>query len=260
MTGLDPEEILWTLSATDRDAPDAAVPSDETLLAYRAGQLEDSEAQRVETLLGHNIEARERLIELAMVDLAVPSAALRERLVPSPKRPWWAASAAVAAACLVALGLYLAQPRALREVPAFDVSVEMLATVRSSAGTEPGTLPATTHQAFAETPVRIVLEPTEHGVAGVEFGLYIRRDQVLERLVPGAGLQLETHRGSAVFEATAARLLGTTPGAYELFVVAANRLPSSIDVDPGAEALASLANATGGRIYHQAITLLPGPQ
>ncbi len=279
MTNPDPEELLWKLSSTDRDDPDATVdfdrPPDETLLAYREGRLEDSEAQRIETQLAHSSAARERLIELAGVTLAQPSAALRARLVPQPRRQWWAASAAAAAVCLLALGLYLGQPSEPREVPAFDVSVELLAEVRSAAPARPGTdpetvpgttreVPGTTREVYADTPVRIVMEPTEDAVAGLEFGLYIRRDKGperrLEHLAPGAGFSLETHRGTAVFAAAASRLLGTTPGSYELFVVAANRLPATVEITPGSEPQTSLAAATGGRIYLREITLLPDPQ
>ncbi len=287
MTSFDPEELLWELSSTDRDrSDDAPVPPDETLVAYREGRLEAAQAQRLESLLAHSTEARERLIELAESTLSEPSAALRDRLVPptvasgghaaTAPRPWWPAATAVAAACLLAVGLYLSRPAEVVEVPPFEVSFELLAEIRSQGGTTAGTSGSDfadgdfadgdfagsdfAGSAFAETPVRIAVEPAENGVAGLDFGLYLRREETLVRLVPGSGLRFEAHRGAAVFEAPAGRLVGSAPGSYELFVVAATQLPVTIELAAGEEAQAVLREMTGGRIYRRSITLLADPR
>lgn len=256
MTSLDPEELLWELSSTDRDDPDLDVPPDERLLAYREGRLDDEDARRLETLLAHSAAARQRLIELAEEPVSGAPPAVRERLLPARERRWWWPATAAAAACLLALGLYLVQPAERREVPPFDVTVELLAEVRSGAAEG-----ATSGNAFADTPVRIVMEPAEDSVAGLSLGLYLLRANELVRLVPGEGLRFEAFRGAAVFEAPAARLVGSAPGTHELFVVAASRkLPASVELAAGEEAGAALTKAIGGRIYRQSISLLAAPR
>ncbi|MEM7585778.1 MAG: hypothetical protein AAF560_20480 [Acidobacteriota bacterium] len=274
MTRPDPEEILWKLSAVDRDREDAPLPSDTTLIAYREGRLDETESRRVEALLGHSAEARDRLIELAGEPLPGPSPALRERLLPpEPRRASgpsfvrsfsssfsrrWAAPLAMAAGLVLAVGLYLAQPRTPSELPRYDVTVEMLSTVRSAEPAEPDG-PDVVYRAYPDTSVRIVMEPSEHGAADVELGLYVRRDRQLERLSPGAGLSVTTHRGTAVFEAPASRLVGTVPGSYELFAVAASRLPETLPLAAGESAAASLEIATDGHVYPCGLTLLARP-
>ncbi len=255
----DPEELLWELSLADGD-DDGEVPPDELLTAYRAGGLPADEAQRIELQLAHSSAARERLRELAGIAPPAPLASLRSRWL-GPAKPartvGWLAAAALLAVAL-GLGWYLTGSSAPADLPAtltFDVSLELLAEVRGGSDT------GDTGTAFADTPVRIVVEPEDVAVAELEFGLYRRRGAVVERLTDG--IDVELRRGTAVFTATAGRLASaesspSRPGPQELLIAIARtgRLPPSLTLGAGEDAATRLAQSSGGQIYRRTFLLL----
>lgn len=258
MHEIDPEELLWELSSAEGD-DDGEVPSDGLLRAYRAGELETEETRRVETLLARSSAARERLRELAGIAPPAPPAR-RRQTVPRSGPTVWMAGWLAAAAALVAVvaGLWYlggAKPGDLPTGLDFNVTLELLADVR--AGVEPEVTDA--GSAYADTPVRIVVEPEETAVQGLEFGLYRRRGEAVERLT--AGIDLDLGRGTAVFEAPAARLAAGGAGPQELLIAVARagRLPESLTLTPGEDAAARLAESSGGRVYRRTFVLLTVP-
>src|SRR5262249_36963661 len=130
-----------------------------------------------------------------------------------------------------------------------------LAAVRSAPQPSTGSDRA---EALAETRVSISVAPAERAVEGVEFGLYRRAGDRLERL-DGPGIHQVTGRGAASFAATGAALGGRSPGEHALFLVVAPRgaLPPGRDLAAGEDPARALAAAGPNRVYPLRIRLLP---
>lgn len=287
----DPVDLLWELSQIDSSDLDAQADGDrlsgEVLEAWRAGRLGAAEAARVEGVLAHDAAAREQLYRLGSVEQPSPPAGLRSRVMASVAaddqppsssrgpslRGFISQFAALAAASLLALGAYvlsqggglisgdgLESPIASSvQLPAdmeFDVGLEMLAETRS------GDSESNSGDAYARTRVRIVIEPQEQAQAGLEFGLYRERGEVLERLLPGEEIRLETGRGTAVFEAPASALVGPEPGARDLLVAVAavGNLPTALRLPAGEKAVTALVTRAGAKVYRRTIRVLEEPE
>jgi len=276
MDRIDPEELLWETSTVAEERPaegagevPADVPSGDVLEAYRRGELDPADRERLEDLLAGDPAARRRLLALAGVADETPPPAVRERLLVrfagSRRRRWPLAVVAAAAVVVAFLGWWLLSPTlpgagdragtvAALAGTGYEVRVEALAQVRSAgAGGEAAAHP--------RTRVRIFVEPEEAAVAGVELGLYRLRGGRLERLPVGAELSLEAERGAGVFEAAAATLVGSEPGTRELLVAVApeGRLPAALPAVSPEAAAAALARASGGKVYRRTVTVLPEP-
>lgn len=262
MSPLDVERLLWELTANGSvrsDAEPTRIPDDDTLRAFRDGDLSEGRTREVEISLAASQEARERLAVLAGVSLPVPNPELREAILnqsfPQPRvdpsQRWWPVAAGLAAAAMVAavLSFPLLRSPALPEQVGYEVSMTGLATERST--TEARELV----QALPETRIRISVEPTGTSIDGLEIGLYRRDELRLQRLIPDTHLRLETHRGAGLFEAAAADLVGAEPGVHSLYVVVAKRrdLPSEVVLHPGDDPLKTLQEGSRRRAYERQI-------
>lgn len=246
-----PAELLWELPFAD----DGPAPSDEELQTYRSGTLAPSEAERIEWMLTRSAEGRARLAELGGVRLPQVRSRLRRQIVgevPS-LRPWltldWRWAVGFLAVAIV-VGAFLFVPRAPETglvVPPFDVRVLGLAETRSTPGTA---------RARPETPVTIVVEAEGPTATGLEYAVYTRHDDRLERLAP-SDVTIETHRGGAVLKTTGERLAGSEPGEHELFVAVApqGRLPERLVVPPTHDPADWLAQACAGRVLRRTLTI-----
>ncbi len=253
----DPEELLWSLASSHRSVSSGEQPtklSDDQLLAYRSGQVSESERRPIEKALAHDSALRARLIELAGVHPDAPSAETRARaLAAAPgaaERPAdsggggrvlsWPGAASrrkqltlLAATLVTVLGAFLVlQPGSHEPLPdgfGYSLSTTGLTEVRSATSTE-------RLQALPQTLVRITAAPTGQTMADLDFGLYRRDGDRLERLDIGKGIELEVVRGTAELRARAVDLVGDKPGTYSLVVAVgrAGALPRSGVVLPDA--------------------------
>lgn len=215
----DSEETLRQLAAYDGE-DDEPSPTAETLAAYRAGELATEERRAVERTLARSADGRRRLAELAGLSQTVPSPELRERILASAprrrRRSFVATIAALAAVLLTAIGLLYwlrgHQGGSLPSGVTYQIaSAEGLAVVRSGAAA------GDVLTAYPDTEVRLTVAPEGDTVDGLEFGLYRLTDGELQRLRDG--VHLESRRGTAVFTALAADLVGVAPGQFQLLVV-----------------------------------------
>ena len=277
------EEILWQLAAVDDDrsaTTESRDWSDDDLVAYRRGELDDEAAGRVERLLASDRRARHRLVELAGLDVA-PPAAVRDRVlaalqgrreggavvdfedrVParrSRRTPRWLMPALAAAALLwVVLGPWGSADRSVVELPpeiAFELRVEGTSEVRSTepSGGEQGEVAT-----LAERRLRLVVEAVENAVAGLDYGVYARRGSDWILLGAADGVGIEVGRGTAVFEASAVSFVGKSPGRHALLLAVApeGQLPTSFAVPNGSEPALVLADQSRGWVRRQIIHLV----
>lgn len=258
------EDLLWRLSEV-QDGPvldTASEPTDEDLRAYRAGTLSAADVERIEQALVRSPRSRARLAVLGGVPALPPPARVRARVLGESRRradvaAWAGIAAALVAAALVAPLAYRmlvgggpsTTPVASLSGLAFTVRVEGLAPARGEKHTA---------RAFADTPLRIVVEPEREARAGLVFALYRESDGRLERLDPGARLTVEESRGSAVFTVAAGDLVGAAPGDHSFFVVASGgTLPATVDLEQAGDARSALAAATGGIVTRASLTVVP---
>ena len=264
MTRPSPEDLLRELGREDPDHRDR-VPSDAMLEAWRRGELDSDQMREIQALLCDSAAARARLVHLAGLDASGPVGRVRDRVLGADSRPrarhhaprWWRGAAAAAIVVLLApvasrlvercggrQESIAAAPRALE----FDVRVEGLARIRSVADLS---------EALPDTVIRVTVEPVQDAAAGLTFAVYRRQDGVLRRLGPDDGVEIATWRGSAAITASAATLVGASPGTREFFVVvvAGKDLPESVPIVSG-DAAADLQVGTGGRVWRRTLTVL----
>lgn len=243
---------------------------DEMLSAYRAGRLGEDEMRVLEDRLGRDREGRRKLAQLAGVLERQPSPKVRERVLsafeeaarrqpPATRRvspaPWfrhrWAASVALAASLLLAVFLVINGPEPLPASLDYQVEAYGLAQERSQPAAEP------VIEALPETTVRLVVTPREVAEQDVEFGLYRLDGDQLLRVIPGARLQLDVRRGSAVFEGRAGDLVGVEPGEHRVYIAVARpgELPQAQRLEVGQKPLEALADNGLRLAYVQRIHL-----
>lgn len=263
MTAMDPEELAWRLAAEEPDVPLGEPVSNDTLRAYRQGELAADEREALETRLARDPEVRRRLVRLAEVQPSPPSPELRERVLRSfeeatgrGRRRWLPA---VAAAALVALAILVPVlsdrspdgstgplPREL----AFEVVVTGLAEARSDPRA------SATVEAEPETTVRILARATSSMDSPLALAVYRRSPDGLRRV---AEAPVEPDRGAAELSVRAADLLGREPGRFQVFVVVARpgdlpaRVPLAVEADPET----ALAENGHRRVYARELVLLP---
>ena len=261
MTRKDVDRLLWEISRHSEERDDRPL-DDAVLVAYRRGELSAGEVARVERRLAASAVARRRLAELAGVKVGAapppkPSAARPAPATRSgpPSRSGWRLAAVIAITVITGgLGLlWLGGDGGPPEELAgrFEVTVEAEAVARSTAATE---------WVRPETRVEIRIEPTELASAGLEFGLYRLRGDLLERIPAAPPVELTVHRGAASFVAPAAALVGDAPGEHRLFVVAgaSGDLPARLRLAAGEEPVERLG--AGGRrfVASRTLTVRPG--
>lgn len=243
---------LWD-SLRAEQADTGEVPDDASLHDYRAGHLETQAATRLEWRLSRSRRGRQRLAELAGVEPAAPSGTVRDRVLGTAQArrsnrrlPIFAAAAAMAAMVLLALwiGSPGSDPAGLPAGLDFDVRLEGLAQVRGA---------ETSTQAYADTPVRISIEPKDLAVDGLQFRVYGRRGDSLVRLDNDTTVSVTAHRGAAEIVAlSAADLAGPEPGLHELYLLVSpqGELPAVVAT---AE---DLENLSSGRVYRRTLEII----
>lgn len=259
---METEDLLRELAQLE-EVEGAALPSIELLAAYREGRLAPAEAERLEVLLGDHPAARERLAHLAGVPLPRPPERIRAAVLAAAPRQsarsftlrWqgWAAAAGIVLA-VAALPFLLQRRGGAGPLPDYEVSLTGLAVERSAPAAA-----AREVEARPETRISIEVAPADRAVDGVEFGLFRRVADRLERLAVGAGIRLVENRGAAAFEARASALVGSVAGDHELLVVVARRgeLPSGLRLGPGEDAAAALGGDGRRRVYSLRVKLQP---
>lgn len=291
------EELLWEMSRSD-EIEGTAGPDDETLRAWREGELDEAEARAVEAALAASPETRERLAARAGVEAEAPPPALRRRTLErfGPSRDaggqrWWKPVVALAASLVVALGLLqlfrTGDPEPLPGDLAFDVAVSGLADTRGTgtpaAGmeTDAAAPPVAAHP---ETRLRFAVMPRGSAVADLDFGLYRllpaaapsgeevgrgdgnrRLERVADSDPAGGRATFRVDRGAATLSAPASELVGPLIGSksarHTLYVVVARRgdlPPDRLEVAEG-EPAALLATDGRRLVYTRPIELLsPG--
>lgn len=242
MTPRTEDDRLWELHRVET-YDDGPAPDETVLVAYRNGVLSDSETTRVEWRLAGSRRGRARLAELAGIRLDAPAApsAPRFRLVAAVL----ATAATVAIAALLVAGRGWLPGVAPRPIPEFSVRAEGLAATRGTAGTA---------RALASGRVRVVVEPQGDAASGLTFAAYRLDAQGLTLLSEPGDVTITEVRGSAAMTATAAALIGPSPGTRPFYVVVArgDRLPARVS----AADASALAGATGGRVYAVTLTIV----
>jgi len=271
MTSKGTENLLWELAGNEgkgdsladsgRASKKQGLLTDERLEAYRLGNLDDGETRRVEEALSKSPTGRQRLAELAEVQLEAPPEAVRQRVLEAapggsakplrhPQRRWWLGAAAAVLAMALLIPSLL--DRSLPEELIFDVTAAGRPPARSMTLSEEG-IPS-----LATTRVTIVVEPRGEGRSGLEFGLYRLEGPQLKRLDLAPEVRREIARGTAQFSALAQDLAGTVPGGYEVFVAVAREgdLPRKLSVSAEEEAAEKLAAEGRRRVYRKVVHLL----
>lgn len=262
MTKRDPEALGWALSsvACDRNEGEASELSDETLRAYQDGRLSEPDAAEVERLLADSRRARARLNALAQVELPSPDSDLRATILgqaPAPRRPKtvsrrWMMGLAAAVVLGVGLTWSLIPPDGIPQGLSYNVGCTGLATTRA------GEVATGAVEGYPDTPIRIALVPRSNATAGLAHGLYQIDRGRLRRLDVGDQIKLQTDRGTAIFTARAADLVGASPGVHAVIIAVAqpDDLPDVVPLD--AEQDPGLALAASGRrlVYVQDIKIL----
>jgi hypothetical protein len=159
----------------------------------------------------------------------------------------WQVAAAAAVVLLAVAGLQWLRPTHRTVVVAdFELAASALAVDRSGpvagdAGTDEGGTGAVL-RAFPSTRVAIRATTDSPTRGAVDYGLYLLRNQRLERVE----LDAVVYRYGGEFEAPARRIVGDRPGRYSLFVAAGahGRLPDSVAA--GSDPLAALRAAVAG--------------
>jgi hypothetical protein len=234
-------------------------PADERLLAYREGRLGEEETREMERVLAHSASGRRRLLELAGVDRSLPLRRVRKAVLAAtqPRRPArritpWLGAAALAASVVLAVLLFSPRHPSLPAGLAYEVGAQGLAETRSG-----GEVQAET-RVYADTPLRILVQPRGESPSGVSFALYRLENGALRRVRQPAEVREENDRGSVTFAGTASIVLATrAPGVYPLFVVAYTQEPPSgrIGLEPGQDPVAVLRDS-GRLVYPVKVTLL----
>ena len=240
------------------------------LEAYRRGELDDEEASALERRLVHDDDARARLVTVAGESLPTPSPFLRARVLrafqemraggpnkesrtskreaSSAKRRHWA-PLLVAAILVLSLGGIFLRDDGGGPLPAdlaYQISVRGLAEIRSQEA-----VVAEAVEAYAETPLELVIAPSGIAAGDVDFAVYRHEESSWLRVATSAQAVVES--GSAVFRQPARELLGDVPGDYELLVAVAR--PGRLD-----ERISSAELENPGdryRFYRLTVTLLP---
>jgi hypothetical protein len=264
MPNNDHEKLLWQLAdiIEDSDQPPA---TDEVLATYRQGELSKEESRRLERHLACSRSARARLVELARAELDAPPPALREQVLRRASKArarwrWsrWSIPAAIAAVLLLSVSVLINRsgPTALPENLAYDVVATGLADARDAAAASASV------NAYPQTEIRVTITPRDVAVANVEIALYQERGAWLQRAHPGSQVQLQEQRGVAIMTSRAADLVGSTPGTYHLWVVAAvaGDLPDRFQLAAGESARQVLRDGSRRRAYPLEITLVPLPE
>ena len=274
----DAEELLQWLAEVEEKETEG--PPGDRLAEYRDGRLAPGEATELEALLGEHREARERLAALAGVRLSEPSRAIREAvladfaasagsggsLAPRVSRSrrrtagWRAAVAgfaAVAALAAVAFGTWRLSDRWANR-PDSTAVPEVRATIAGLADERAAPTYGAEARALPDTTVRIEASPREAAVAGVELALYRSGGPGLERIAEDFLRRLPAGRGAISIEARAADLVGSVPGRYVLFLVAAPRgeLPPTFELARGETPQTALSDR---RVIPLGIELLAAP-
>lgn len=256
------EETLWELSRLQEGpmtpAPELEVALPEELAAYRAGALDPEGHRRVEKALGADPELRSRLIARAGLSLPAPPRQLRGRVLAAYRRQLgrsdirlrarrWVPAIALAASLLLAVGLWLAR------TPSLPASLDYRLSAWGAAELRALPAEASALRARPETLVRLRLEPRGLAEPDISFGLYRRDGEGLRRL---DAVRVEAHQGSAELSGLAGNWVGTTPGAYEIFAVAARPgdLPATLAL-AGENPLAALAGGGRRRAHRVLLTL-----
>lgn len=271
------EDLLRRLAELDpagASAPPPGDPPDEaTLAAYREGSLEPAVALRVERWLAASPALRERLAALAEVELPAPPRRIRDRWLADATSTnaggrlrlpssWLAAAAVILAAVgLLVLLARFDSPRRGGEgaaLPEFTVVARGIAPVRGPSGEAA----RRTVEARPGTPVRVTITAEAAVGAGLDYALYRLRDRDagrLERVDLDPRAERRLHRGAAELVLPAELLVasGRAPESSFFWVAVApeGRLPSELTA--GDDPRASLAAASGGRVYRIALRFRP---
>lgn len=268
MTAKDREDLLWSLASQVQKGEESPRLTDQTLERYREGSLEPEEEKQVELELATDRQARERLAKIAGVQLPTPPLELRERILErrpkgagSSARPawqrWWPGYAAAAA--LLLLLLPLARPPGLPADLAFELYSQGLSSSRSEGASTSSSSPVL--RAFPNTRVQLRLEPLGEARSGLEFQVYRREGNRLQRLIPEPPLRWEVSRGAALLEGPAAALTGPSTGSVDFFFVVHRpgdspaKAVELADNDP----VSLLANGQRRKVYAWQIQLSPAP-
>ncbi len=262
MNEIESTGLLRTLADID-EAPIGDMPSDDQLRRYRAGALSLSEEEDVERALASSSAARMRLAALGGMAMATPSSAVRERVLAAlpaprvvprqtPRRAWWQAAAA-AAAVVLGVGYCSLPTTPLPEALEYVVEAHGLASSRGSVMAKGDTVV----EATLETVVRLTMTAADAGAPGVAYALYRRVAGSLERVAAHPELRVEKGPGGATFEAPAELLIGSKPGTYEIFAVAARRgdLPGRLELEPDQDPLTALTDGRRRRANSVRIVL-----
>ncbi|MEM1178113.1 MAG: hypothetical protein AAGM22_07210 [Acidobacteriota bacterium] len=248
----EPEDLLWALPLDpDRSADTTAVPSDDELLAYRAGELEPETHRRLEARLAEDTDTRRRLARLAGV--VGPRSELRSRVFStlaaenqtdrrrkdrgSKDRRGRYAGIAAAAAVLLALGLgVLLRDSSGPPLPSYGWTVAGLVAERSAADGAPQGPAATSTTAYPSTLLTLDAAVTEGEIVdGVVYALFRSTPLGAER-VPDASLTRQATPGAVRIQGEATAMLGTSqPGTYTLVLVVARRSADLPTPDRAAE-------------------------
>lgn len=247
----DSEPLLRQLAQLPE--PEADLPADELLLAYRRGELPAEEEERLERWLAKSPGARLRLVTLGQPAApAGPDERVRSRVLASfaearSRRRFPRALWALAAAAAVVLGLGLPWLyRSTARAPLPDYQVHLYggqAQMRGAAGEGPrGEI-----QAFPDQQIRFLVTPGDRPGAEMEIGLYRIAGGRLERLDGGG---FDESREGAVLVLPAAALAGSVPGRHPLYLAVARpgELPQNgAAVSGGGPGKVAAALADGGR-------------
>ena len=243
-------ELLWDAVSVDEGVSEA-IPSDEELRAYRAGETSEVESRRIEWLLCRSQAARERLGDLAGVPGPTPPSRIRKRVLERGRKsrvvPPWIVLAAAVMIGAVGLGWGLLRPSA-PPLPSFRVDVHAAQITRSLS--EAPALPDRIARADLDTRVEVTVEAEGPTRKGLGYALY-RRDAAGLRRIEESSIRLETYRGGARFQAAARTLTADRDGRHKLFVAVgpAGQLPQSVELRDSDDAQATLERLTGGRVY-----------
>ena len=253
MNRSETDELLWELarlkeagrpSGEDGETAVSEVP-DAVLEAYRAGALSREEAERLERHLSRSVADRERLAELGGVQAPTMSEAARRRFLRALERPPEKATdrrrampvspgrllAAAVALFVVGAATFLLFPGSPDDplpLPEIEASIQGLVEVRAEPS---GRSDFATARADTAVTVGVVVDPPR---AGLDVGLYVfRPDRTAVVRLPQEPVWED--RRKAVFRAPARRLVGESPGTYQLFAVIgrADDLPPDRILRPG---------------------------
>jgi hypothetical protein len=276
--------MFWEMGASEET--DAAAPDEARLRSYLAGELSDAEQEKLETDLARSPAGRQRLAELAGIEVERPSPRVRERVLaalpeasaqggdsqpsdPTQRAAWrwpgartqpltshrrrrtWRTAAAAAAVLLLAITGYrwLGPAGETVVVADFELAATALASDRSAApytGSE--SAPSSVLHAYPSTRISIRATSESANRGAVDYAIYRLEEDRLVRIE----LEPTLFRYGGEFEAPARQMVGERPGRYRLYVAAAAHgdLPRSVAVV--GEPLDALRAATGGPVHRLA--------